>query len=127
MIKIPRVIRVDPKNVIPFHSARAIPRFTVLYRAKLFSLVPPIPIIRVPKDLSHIGEFINYNGHHRTKSAIEAQVNPLAYLIQSDEDIKFLESVSDTYAELIEGLGTKFPEHYDFVCKEAMRYNNLKQ
>ena len=122
----PRIIKVDPRRIIPHHASGPTPFWIALYQNNP-KLIPPIPVVKAPGDLRHLGDYVNYNGHHRTKSAISASVFPECFLIQSNSDLAYLEEVSEVYQEIIEGLGSEFSHHYSFVCGQARYFQNLKR
>jgi hypothetical protein len=122
----PRIIHPDPRTIIPYHDSSSTAYFVTLFQRRRFDLVPPIPVVRAPKDLAHLGKWVNYNGHHRTKAAIVADVKPRAFLIQNDEDIKFLKDNCEVYPEIIDGLGDSFREHYELVCLQAGYYSKMR-
>lgn len=126
MINQPKLMQVDPRKLIPYHDATPKLHFVAFYRSGLLNKIPPIPIMKAPKDLERLGEYMIYNGHHRTKSALVAGINPNAYLIKTSSDIEFLERHCDTYQELLEGLDTSFNSHFEFVSDMARYYDAIK-
>lgn len=124
----PEIIRPDPRRIIPYHdfNPRRLNYWTQLFLCKEFDSIPPIPVVEAPEDLRVFGDYVNYNGHHRTKSAILAEAIPFAYLIKTDEDIGFLGREGELYEELIGGLDESFKTHYEFVCEQARRYLKLR-
>ena len=123
----PEVMIVNPKLAIPMHPADSTLHWRMLFRLNLYDVIPNVPLIEAPHNMKYFGNFINYNGHHRTKSALEVGVDIKAYIIKTDDDIRFLRDSCDVYEELIEGLGTRFEDHYHHVCREAQRYNMIQQ
>lgn len=123
----PRRIFVKPEKIIPHHDSESTYYWKSLYRRKLLYLIPPIPVVKAPEDLKDLGDYINYNGHHRTKSAAEVRVTPECFLIESDEDLAYLDKVSEIYEEIIGGLGRSFNRHYAFVSGEARKYMALQK
>lgn len=123
----PEIRIISPKLLIPMHNADSTLYWKTLYRVGLYDFIPNVPLIQAPDNMRYLGDYINYNGHHRTKSALELGVNIRAYIIKTDDDIKFLEDNCEIYEELIEGLGTNFKEHYNHVYMEAQRYHSLRQ
>jgi len=116
-----------PERILSFHEASPTLYWKDLYRRNRFDLIPPIPIILAPSDLTDVCDYVNYNGHHRKVSAMEVGVNPECYIICSDADIRYLAEVQDGYEELIEGLGDSFDEHYKHVCDMARYYQILTE
>jgi len=124
-MKFPKVIRPNPSRIIPWHDASPRDHFYFPFKAKRFGMVPPIPVVRAPEDLRHLGEYVNYNGHKRRVSAIAAEVRPMAYLIEEDDHILFLAMMSDIYEEVLEDMGYKFKDHYEAVCDWARKHVRL--
>lgn len=122
----PRLLKVDPKRIISRHSSSSNRYYKELYELGLFSIIPPIPIVIAPKDLASLGDYINYDGHHRKFSAQEAGVWPECILLENDFHIVYFRNLDLKEDDFLEGCGESFQEHYDHVCNEARYYQKLR-
>lgn len=131
----PKIICLDPYKIIPFHKTFNF-NFGIFYDYLLNVYVPPIPIIRAPFDLKKFGEYVNYNGHHRTLAAkrvkdIKKDFLVSCIVLDNLEDILYLKEnpnkyKGEVYSELIDFLELTFEAHRDFVWNEARRFKELE-
>jgi hypothetical protein len=127
----PKIIAVDPERIISYHTIDEV-SFNLVLDYKTSAYVPPIPVIRAPRDLVYAGDYVNYNGHHRKRAAKEARVVPSCILLENWEDIAYLRDHpprfhEEVYPELIESLGDIFEEHRDFIWQQARYFVRLQQ
>lgn len=131
---LPKIIYVNPLDIIPHHQPGRLIEGIVLDYIK-GRYVPPIPILRSPRDLRAEGNFVNYNGHHRTKAArrvlnLKKDFKAPCILLEDDEDICYLianppEYNEEVYPELINDLGIEFEKHKNHVLNEARDFRRL--
>lgn len=128
------LVNVFPQRILPFHQHGKLSEGIYLdYLSGAY--VPPIPIIHAPEDLQDLGDYVNYNGHHRTFAArkvgeIRKDFQPQCILLESWKDICYLRDnpprySGEIYPELIESLEKSFEAHRDFVWEEARRFQKL--
>ncbi|MEM4605741.1 MAG: hypothetical protein QW103_01755 [Candidatus Pacearchaeota archaeon] len=128
---IPKIISVSPDRIIPYHFVLSVKK-ELIEDYKRGNYIPPIPIISAPKEFRKEGDYINYNGHHRTLAAKLAKVFPLCILLDNWEDIEYLIKNppiwnGQIYPELIEGLEKNFEAHKNFIISEAKRLKDLRR
>jgi hypothetical protein len=123
----PQIIKPNPRKIIPYHYALPKLEFYTSFVLGNLGSVPPIPVFEAPDNLKKLGDFVNYNGHKRTASAIAANVHPRVYFLKSLSDLLFLAEKKDCYDELMQGLDLTFETHKKFVCDEAVRYAKLTE
>lgn len=128
---IPKIISLNPFRIISFHNILEV-RFGLVIDYRNRVSVPPIPVIHAPKDLKHFGDYVNYNGHHRTAAARAAKIHPSGILLENWQDIAYLRDnppkyKGEIYPELMEGLEDIFEAHRDFIWDEARRFYNLRK
>jgi len=132
----PKLISVNPSSIMPFHNPGNLRTGIVFdYIGKVY--VPPIPVIHAPADLLYAGDFVNYNGHHRTLAARKAaqlkrNFRPQCILLENWQDICYLRDnppryKGEVYPELIEELDETFEAHRDFIWGEARRFRKLTE
>lgn len=127
----PKIFDISPDRIIPYHMIYRVKLNLFLdYKTRVY--VPPIPIVKAPKDLRHLGDYVNYNGHHRTVAASLARVSPSCMLLEDWQDILYLiehppKYHEKVYPELIESLDETFEAHRDFVWSEARRFQRLQE
>ncbi len=132
----PQIITPDPFKIIPFHQVYEETIGIICdYIRGVF--VPPIPLLEAPSDLKHLGDYVNYNGHHRTMAAkkvstTQKEFKPLGILLTNQRDIEYLIDNPPVYnnkvhSEIIEGLGNNFKEHQEFIWNEARRFHKLME
>jgi sarcosine oxidase delta subunit len=131
-----KLISINPNEIIPFHNIYSF-KFGIFcdYLAGVY--IPPIPIIKAPSDLKEFGNYVNYNGHHRTLAArkvvaIKKDFRVSCILLENWQDICYLrdnppEYKGEIYPELIEGLENTFEAHRDFIWNEARRFKKLEE
>lgn len=127
----PKIISLNPQRVIPYHQVFGI-REELVEDYRKGNYVPPIPVFLAPEDLLDEGDYINYNGHHRTEAARRAGVFALGILLKDWRDILYLDHnppfwKGDIYPELIEGLDRNFKAHRDFIIYSAKRFRKLRE
>lgn len=132
----PRIIELNPERIIPYHETiERNERMVLSYLRKEF--VPPVPVIRAPESMKTWGNYINYNGHHRTEAAkrvseLLGEFKFSCILLDCWEDIDYLiknppRYRGEVYPELIEYLGDSFEEHKNFIINQAERYIQFKK
>lgn len=57
---------------------------------KGWKYVPPVPVIKAPADLEHLGKYIVYNGHCRRAASKRAGILLPCLLLEKTRDIGFL-------------------------------------
>jgi hypothetical protein len=131
---IPLIINVNPLEIIPHHQPGRLREGILLdYLGEIY--VPPIPLVESPEDLKPFGNYINYNGHHRTCAARRALELRKGFevqgiLLRNDGDLDYLNEFpprynGEIYPELIEDLDLLFEEHRSFIWNEARRFHKL--
>jgi len=127
---IPKIILVSPHKIIPHHEVINIRLGLVLdYRNQVY--VPPIPLVPAPEDLKHLGDYVNYNGHHRTAAAKSAGINPNCIILENLNDLRYLRDnppnyQGEIYYEFQENLPNNFESHLFFVWEMARKYANQR-
>jgi len=132
----PKLISVNPSSIIPFHNPGNLREGIVFdYIGSVY--VPSIPVIHAPADLRDIGEFVNYNGHHRTLAARKAaqlrkDFRVSCILLEDWQDICYLRDnppkyKGEVYPELIDELEETFEDHRDLVWGEARKFRRLSE
>ena len=81
--------------------------------------IPPVPLLKAPPDLADLGDYVVYEGHHRTVAAVQADIFLPAGLVTNDEDIDFL--IKKRVANQ-GNCGRSFIRHGDLVYHMARMY-----
>lgn len=127
---------LDPRKIIPHHELNSsnVGLFIDYYRG---NYVPPVPVIRAPRELEPIGKYINYNGHHRTDAGLKVMDLRETFrlpclLIESDKDLKYLFNnpprfKGEIYPEVLESLGLDFEKHKEYVIDQAKKYLKIRK
>lgn len=128
---LPKIISVEPNRIIPWHDILN-PNYSIYLDYINDVSVPPIPVMHAPEELKHIGDYVNYNGHHRTQAAIAAQKFPNLILLETWEDICYLRDNpprfrDEIYPEFQEYLDDTFEAHRDFIWNEVRRFYRFNQ
>jgi len=132
----PQIISINPNEIIPFHNIYSF-KCGIFFDYLAGVYVPPIPVIKAPSDLKEFGNYVNYNGHHRTSAArrvvaLKKDFRVSCILLENWEDICYLRDNppkyrGEIYPELIEGLDENFKSHRDFIWNEARRFKKLEE
>lgn len=127
----PKIISLNPQRVIPYHQVLNIKEKLIKDYQK-GNYIPPIPVFSAPEDFLDEGDYINYNGHHRTEAARIAGVSALGILLESWQDIIYLDNnppfwKGEVYPELIEGLDRDFEAHRNFIIHSARQFKKLRE